>query len=283
MSIQDKMENANSPKPAEETKVEAKAETVVTPKENAKTLEDVIASTGHNDHDDEKKTDPKDGVIVSLKRELKESKKEMGEIKTLVSDLTTLIQNDSKVKLTNAKIEAFAEKRGVDPESIRELAELLRDEVVQPQATKVAPVSKSTKKDEDEDEDEDEEEEIPKVTKTFNKARLGQAVDKMVSDFLEDIPEYANIVDTDTVKEMILANPQAYANKTISEIVDKIYGKAIKGKGGIENIRGQNRDTTKKTTGKLSQADMEALKTDPVAMKEYKQDLVARAQKFGLN
>lgn len=283
MSITDKLENANSEKKVEATVVEAdkKAEAKAETKETAKTLEQVIDSTGHNDHDDEKKnTDPKDGVIVSLKKELKSNKKEMSEIKTLVSDLTNLIQNDSKVKLSNAKIEAFAEKRGVDPESIRELAELLRDETVQ-SPKKVD--SKQTKKDEDEeDEDEDEEEEVPKVTKSFDKKRLGQAVDKMVIDFLIDIPEYAEIVDTDTVKEVILANPQAYASKTISEIVEKIYGKAIKGKGGIEAIRNNNRDNTKKTTGKLSQEEMEALKTDPTAMKEYKKDLVNRAQKFGL-
>lgn len=283
MSITDKLENANSKKPeVTEEKVETKVETKTEEKkENAKTLEQIINSTGHNDHDDEeKKTDPKDGVIVSLKKELKNNKKEMSEIKTLVSDLTTLIQNDSRAKLSEAKIQAFAEKRGVDPESIRELAELLREEPVQ--APKKVD-SKQTKKDEDEDEeDEDEEEEIPKVTKTFNAKRLSLAIDKMVEDFLTDIPEYAEIVDVDTVKEMILANPQAYASKTISEIVEKIYGKAIKGKGGIEAIKRQNRDTTKKTTGRLSQEEMESLKTDPVAMKEYKEDLVKRAQKFGL-
>lgn len=279
MSIEDKIlgKQEATPAPIIEAPVVKVEET------KKQTLEEVITLSGQEDPTDEKKkTDPKDGVIVSLKKELRENKRDMGELKSLVTDLANVIKSEKQAKMSDAKIQAFAEKRGVDPESIRDLAELLRDEVVQPQATKVAPVGKQSKDEVDED-DEDDEEEVPEVTKKFNKTRLGQAVDKMVSDFLTDIPEYANIVDVDTVKEMILANPQAYANKTISEIVDKIYGKAIKGKGGIEAIKSQNRDTTKKTTGKLSQADMENLKTDPQGMKDYKADLLSRATKFGLN
>jgi len=280
MSVIDKIQGTQGKAP----------ETPATPPQEGKseeekkpaTLEQVIGSTGQEDPTDEKpKADQhKDAVITSLKRELRESKKERTELKELVTDLANMMQAEKKATLSDAKIKAFAEKRGVDPESIRELTELLRDEDVQPQSKK-ATVSKTQSKADEDEEDEDEEEfEVPKK---LNKARLTTAVNKMVDDFLDDMPEYADIVDAETIKEMMIANPQKYATKTMSEIVEKIYGNAIKGKGGIEKIKGQNRDTTKKTTGRLSSKEFSQIKDDPEAMKDYKQGLMARVQKYGLN
>ena len=68
----------------------------------------------------------------------------------------------------------------------------------------------------------------------------------------------------------------------INEIIDKIYGKSIKGKGGIEKIKSNNRQTEKKSFGKLSSAEFKEIKNDPEAMKEYKSGLISRARKFGL-
>jgi hypothetical protein len=247
------------------------------------TLEQVIGSTGQDDRNDEEtpKEDPKDKVIISLKRELRENKKEMSEVKTLVTDLVTALNAEKSQKMSEAKIVAFAEKRGVDPDSIRELAELLRDEVA-PQSKK-APVSKKQAEPEDDDEEDiDEDEDEKPVAKKFSNARLAKAVDQMVTDFLDDTPEYEAIVDIDTVKEIILANPQKYIKMPINEIIDKIYGKSIKGKGGIEKIKSNNRQTEKKSFGKLSSAEFKEIKNDPEAMKEYKSGLISRARKFGL-
>ncbi len=282
-TVQEKLENSNStevtPAPAVETPAPAQAKPEV---KNEKTLEQVIdSSTGQNDHGDEvgKKTE----TWKSIKTELKQRNADVEELKDLVTQLATIVENDKKEKLSEAKIKAFAEKRGVDPESIRELAELLRTEDVQTPSKKNATVSKQSKQKPDEDEDEDDDEPKPK-SKGLNRDRLSQAVDSMVADFLADIPEYAEIVDVATIKELILANPNKYANKTISEIVDGIYGKSLKGKGGIETIKSQNRDTTRAKPGnRLTAKDFEDMQNDPTAMKEYKSGLLDRARKYGLN
>lgn len=286
-TVQEKLENSNSTEtvtPVVETKTPA---TEAKPAEvkNDKTLEQVIdSSTGQNDHDDE--VEKKTKTWKSIKKELKQRNADVEELKDLVTQLATIVESDKREKLSEAKIKAFAEKRGVDPESIRELAELLRTEDVQTPSKKVATVSKQSKpKDDDEDDDdEDEDEEPKKKPKGLNRDRLSRAVDSMVADFLADIPEYAEIVDVNTIKELILANPNKYATKTISEIVDEIYGKALKGRGGIESIKSQNRETTRNKPGnKLTAKDFEDMQNDPTAMKEYKSNLIERARKFGLN
>ncbi len=286
MSIIDKINGTQEKAPeSKETTVEKKA---VETKETTtpKTLEDVISSTGHNDHDDESKKAPKsadddkDKVIVSLKRELKENRRETKEIKSLVTDLTNLIESDKKSKLSDAKIVAFAEKRGVDPDSIRDLAELLRDEVAPQETTKkVSQKGKPTDEDEDNEDDEDEDEPTP----TFNTKRLSGAVDKLLADFLEEMPEYENVVDEDTVKELILSNPAKYTKLNMGQIVEKIYGKTITGKKGVEKLNSTNREKKEANyKGKLSSKEFESIKDDPEAKKEYRSGLLERARKFGI-
>lgn len=267
-----------------------KSETTETPSDQTgseetknSTLEQVIGSTGQNDHDDEEKqakaSDPKDSVIISLKRQLRDTKRETAEVKGLVQELTNLVQNETKAKLSEAKIVAFAEKTGADPDSIRELAELLRDEVAPQKEDKTSKASKVQPKIEDEDED-DNEDELPK----FNKSRLTKAVNQLVDEFMDEMPEYDDIFDSEDLKEIILSNPNKYARMPIIQIVEKFYGRAVKGKKGIESVKpaGTSHQAEKKTGGKLTDKEFEAIKDDPEAMKDYRKDLVSRIQKAGL-
>lgn len=246
------------------------------------TLEQVIGSTGQNDHDDEEKqakaSDPKDNVIVSLKRQLRDTKRETAEVKGLVQELTNLVQNETKAKLSEAKIMAFAEKTGADPDSIRELAELVRDEVAPQKEDKTSKASKVQPKEDEDDEDEDEE--LPK----FNKARLAKAVNQLVDEFMDEMPEYDDVFDSEDLKEIILSNPNKYARMPIIQIVEKFYGRAVKGKKGIETMKpaGSSHQAEKKTGGKLTDKEFDAIKDDPEAMKDYRKDLVSRIQKAGL-
>lgn len=266
-----------------------KSETTETPSDQSgseetknSTLEQVIGSTGQNDHDDEEKqakaSDPKDNVIVSLKRQLRDTKRETAEVKGLVQELTNLVQNETKAKLSEAKIVAFAEKTGADPDSIRELAELLRDEVAPQKEDKTSKASKVQPKEDEDDEDEDEE--LPK----FNKARLAKAVNQLVDEFMDEMPEYDDVFDSEDLKEIILSNPNKYARMPIIQIVEKFYGRAVKGKKGIETMKpaGSSHQAEKKTGGKLTDKEFDAIKDDPEAMKDYRKDLVSRIQKAGL-
>lgn len=282
MGIIDKMNGTQEKAPATDVDVTLEKEVAKTEETKSETLEDVITSTSHNDHDDKSKKaeagDDKDKVIVSLKRELKENRRETKEIKSLVTDLTNLIETDKKSKLSEAKIQAFAEKRGVDPDSVRELADLLRDEVAPPVSNK-----KDTQKSKPQDEEleDDEEDETPPAK--FDTKRLSMAVDKLLSDFLSDMPEYADVVDEESIKDLILANPAKYAKLNMGQIVEKIYGKTLTGKKGVEKINSQNREKkSNNVKGNVSQKDFEKIKDSPEDMKEYRSGLLERARKFAM-
>lgn len=283
MGIIDKMNGSqnSTDKPADTPK-DTPADSVET---KGNTLEEAL-TTSQNDRVDKSEKgktdsdDSKEKVIVSLKKELKSQNRQITEMKTLVSDLVSAIEGEKNAKLSNEKIKAFAEKRGVAPEDIKELAELLRDEVA-PQSSKKDVQKGKNKVDEPEDEDEDEEDDDELDTKAFqNKKRLEKAVDKLISDFLEDMPEYSDIVDEDTVKEMILANPTKYAKLNMNQIVEKIYGKAVKGKRGVEKFTPNTRGDKKKPTGKVSDEEFKEIQKDPEARKEWRKGLVERASKI---
>lgn len=253
------------------------------------TLEEVITSTGQDDRTDESKKDDKksedgskDKLIVSLKRDLKKQGKEMSELRGIVSDLMNVLETDKKSKLSEAKIKAFAEKRGVNPEDIRDLAELLRDEVAPQDSTKRE--SQGSKVSEDEDEDDDEEEETieENVGKKFDIKRLSTAVDTMLADFLEDMPEYAEVVDEETIKELILAKPAKYAKLNMSQIVEKVYGRTIQGKKGVERLSNSSRERGAKTKGNLTKKEFDQIKDDPEALKEYRRSILDRASQYGI-
>lgn len=280
MSLEERMAEALGKKSAE-TETPSNQNNNGSEETKNTTLEQVIDSTGQNDHDDEEKqvktSNPKDSAIINLKRQLREQKQEITEARELLQELTTLVQKDAKTKLSQAKINALAEKTGTDPDAIRELADLIREEVAPPKEDKTSKASKRQA----EHDDYEEEDEKPKVK--LDRARLVQGVNALVDNFMQEMPEYQDVFDGEDLKEIILSNPNKYSSMPIIEIVEKFYGKAVKGKKGIESMKPSGSShQEKKVGGRLSSREFKEIKDDPEAMKDYKADLLSRVRKAGL-
>lgn len=216
--------------------------------------------------------DKRDGYIMSLKGNLRDSqkeilgfKKDLADMRELMTSTVSLLEQEKKQTLSTKKINDFAEKQGVDADTIRELMSLMKDETTTSSQVKEVKQTKEEKS------------ELP------SPQRLSRAVDELLEEFLESTPEYKDLVDVEAIKDIILDNPSFYLNKSPIEIVEKIYGKQIKGKAGIEKIQSQNRSYEKKTTGKLTDKEFTDIKDDPEAMKSYRKNLVERAAKYALN
>lgn len=226
------------------------------------TLGQVIGpESDHKSSDDETKEDRKWG----------EMKKENREMKQAITDLTNLVKATETSKLTEKQLADFAEKRGVDPESVRELADIIKltlDGGAKPTNT--------VKKSDDEDEPV-----VPRVVEKLSPKRLEAAVSKMLNDFLDSEPEYAEIVDEDVIKDMVLASPEKYQTKTMAQIVEKVYGKALQGKTGIESPRTTSKETTKRRNVPVKdQKEFDEILKDPEKMVDYKKGLMDRIAKY---
>jgi hypothetical protein len=280
MSITDKLNGTQED--ILETEVEI-ATAIETKEEKNLTLEQVIDSTGQNYSDDESKQpvkviDDKDRLIGALKKELKQDRREVQELKGLVTDLARIVQTDKNQKISENKIQMFAEENGVDPDSIRKLANLIREEVAPQQETIVSQV----KRQEDYQEDDSENEEYDNKKK-YTTQRIASAAESMLNDFLQNVPEYKSVVDKDTITELILSNPNKYLTMKVGEIVEKVYGKFLEGKNGIERVSNQNRENKKVDFSKgATDREFESIKTNPEEMKAYKKSILERAQRSGL-
>ena len=203
----------------------------------------------------------------------------MREIRQIVTDLTNTLEAEANRKLSKQKIQAFAEKIGADPETIEELATLLKDEIPSSTKEKSKTVPPSKKDDEEDDEDEDDND----LPQKIDNRRLSLAVDSMISQFLKDMPEYKGILDEEVIKDLIIANPRKYSKFTMTQIVEKVYPN-ISGKKGIENPKPQARDTSdkKREVNTIGEKEFKEVLNDPEERKNYRKDLIERARRYGL-
>lgn len=255
-------------------------------KNNESTLEDKLQEESgqkiSRDENSAKNNEPtREDLIVQLKNEIRNERKshkaEMREIRQIVTDLTSSLEAEANRKLSKQKIQAFAEKVGADPETIEELATLLKDDINPSQKTKTKELP--SKKDEEEDDDEDDEELPAKI----DNRRLSLAVDSMINQFLKDMPEYKDVIDQEVVKDLIIANPRKYSKFTMTQIVEKLYP-SINGKKGIESPKPQARESSdkKKEFNSIGQKEFKEVLNDPEERRNYRKDLLERARKFAL-
>lgn len=288
MGIIDKLNGAGEGKstPTEDIDLESNQEE--NQKNNESTLEDTLQeNAGQKISRDENKSaestneKSREDIIVQLKdemrRERKSHKTEMREIRSIVSELTSTLEAEANRKLTKQKIDAFAEKVGADPETIAELATLLKDDI-NPQKEKS---KKTVLKSQEDDQEDDEEEDDNELPQKIDNRRLSMAVDTMIKQFLKDMPEYKEVLDEDIIKDLIIANPRKYSQMTMTQIVEKVYPN-ISGKKGIENPRPQKRDSTDKKLqyNNINEKDFKEVLNDPDQRKEYRSDLLSRAKKY---
>lgn len=190
---------------------------------------------------EQKPTPKEDGETVPLatflevKNTAKELAREIGELKQAMKD------GASKSEMT-ADLKALAEKYpDTDPEFFRDLAKTLRAEIKGEMETEVDRKLKPLQ----------EKERAEKIDKAFS-----AAFDKA----MQDLPDYAKIVDKETIKALSLL--PSNANKTFTQLIEASYGHLI---GEKKTIDAGSHNANKDTDGDV---DVERAKKDPEYFKQ---------------
>lgn len=172
-----------------------------------------------------------EAVFLDLKKELKELKRAIkeGANKTEVS----------------ADLKALADKHNIDEGFLREL---------------VSTVQSENKAEFDK--------ELEKRLKPFEEkdrsAKIDKAFESAFNRAIEQMPEYAKIVNKQVIKTLSL--DPANASKTFNQLIEEAYGHLISGKKTLDPIGGNNRPINNGTL------DMDRAKKDPEYFRQVMAD-----------
>lgn len=179
--------------PKEEEVKEESTEAEVTPEE---TKEETIASA----IEDKENKIPDSIPYNRFQEKVSENK----ELKDRIAELEQSVQNNELSKRdVSSEVSDIAQEFGVDEGILEKLAQKLQAKAEQSIEEKLAPLTAKEKH----------EKQDRVLTNMLNKA-------------LESRPEFADVVDPDVIKQLAL-NP-ANADKTMTQLIEKTYGKAVK-------------------------------------------------------
>lgn len=198
---------------APETVVETKVETTETKVETTpeKTEEKTVGQIA-----DEITPEKDKKETVGLDKFLDE-KRQRKEAEKALADLKQSIEEGATKKETAADIEAFTKKYpDVDPAFVKELASAIRSETERSLDEKYTPkLGAIEKKDRDE-----------KIEKAFS-THYDLAMDRM--------PDLKDSVNREVIKKLSL--DPANSNKTITQLIEEVYGNTLPGKRTAETTR----------------------------------------------
>lgn len=183
--------------------IETKVETEVAPLVNTK-VEDLY-----------KKPEPKvvpEAKFLEYKKENKEIKKELAQLKQLVAEGATK-------KEVNDEIEALAKDHNVDTDFLRKLTSTIEKDLSK----------KFNKTETKESEDEEEIETKP------NKDDFEKKFDSHFATIMENMPEFQGVVNKDVIKSL-LKDPKN-GTKTYGELIEETYGAVLKGKRTLDTAK----------------------------------------------
>jgi hypothetical protein len=232
----------------EETKEEVK------PKTEGKEAETKVEATEEvkmgellkEEPEKESRTVP-EAVLIEQKRENKELKKDLAELKELIKSgaSNSEVSNDLK---------EIAEEHNVDIDFLNKLTKSIKGTLEAEFNEKIKPIAEKGKREE--------------YDRVFN-----QHYDRV----LENLPEYKGIADKDTVKMLSLSPDNA--NRTLKQILDTTYGRFLTGKKTLESVKGKTGETITDIDFGRARKDGEYFKeimADPELKKKYNENLVSR-------
>ena len=231
--------------------VEAKNTEEVKPNTNLTVEEKKEATVGEilGQENKEAKLVP-ESALIQYKKDNKEMKKELEELRQQISEGATKKEVSSTVK-------DLAKKFNVDEEFLSELAGTMKKEAKSELEEEFGSKIKSF----------EEKDKAKKIDEVFN-----QTFDKI----LEENPEYKGIVNKDVIKALAL-NP-INANKSFSKIIEESYGHLVKGKKTMETTtpRGGNDGEIDFSKARSDTKYFEQIMADPILKKKYNEGLASR-------
>lgn len=183
------------------------------------------------------------------------------ELKDRVAELEKAIQDRDLSKTeVSTEVRDIAEEFGIDEGVLGKLASRLQAQAEQSIEARLAPLTAKEKQ----------EKQDRLLTNMLNKA-------------LEANPDYADIVDPDVIKQLAL-NP-ANANKTMTQLIEKTYGKAIvpSSKKTMETTSPGKSEAIDTVDYDRAQSDSEyfsRIKSDPELKEKYNQEMIKRMHRY---
>lgn len=236
------------PAPAE-VKPEVKAEEKPVAEVKTETIGEVLDTK-------DKKKDDKETVPLASLLEVKNDNKQL---KKDLADLQRKIEAGATTEEVDADINAIGKEFGVDEKFLNKLAKAIRKEADKDAEGRLASRLKPL----------EEKERAAKIDKVF-----AQHFDKA----MEEMPEYAGIVNRDVIKALSL--DPSNQNKTFQQLIDDTYGKALPaGKRTLETAvhrGGKSPEGIDFERAKKDSKYFEEIMSDPDLKKEYNSNLISR-------
>lgn len=105
-----------------------------------------------------------------------------------------------------------------------------------------------------------------KRTEATQNARISKAIDVEIDRVIKEYPQYAKIANPDVIRKMVMAD-KSNLSRSMDDIFEDVYGKAVKGSPSIEGYAGGSKNAPK-------ESDYSDLNDETV-------DKVARSRKVG--
>jgi len=189
--------------------------------------------------------------FLDIKKQNKELKREM-------EKLQERIENGDSTSDVSEDIESIAEEFNVDKKFLNKLEKSIRSSMDTELETKVSERMKPL-------EQERKQKDVDKIFEGI----YGQAIERM--------PEYANIIDKDTVRS--LATLKENAALSLPQLIEKMYGKSISGRKTVETTTPRGGKESQEIDYKLAVKDpayFKEIMADPNLKKKYNDNLEAR-------
>lgn len=200
-----------------------------------------------------KKESPKPDVVgldkfLDIKKENKELKKALKELEAKIAD------GDDIDEIEDDASDIYEQFPDVDKKFIKAVVRQAEKVAESKLEAKFKPLEDAQKETD--------------FTKVFN---------KYFKDAVEKMPDYADIVNKDVIKS--LASQKSNANKTLPQLIEETYGKAIGGKRTVESTVHRGGKEPNKVDVERASKDMAYLRevlSDPELKRQYNDGLAQR-------
>lgn len=232
--------------------------TINTQAEEVKTATETTEQTLGEISNPEVKQDPK---TVGLDKFL-DIKRENKELRNQLSELANRIEQGENKQDIAQDLEELAEEHQIDKSFLNKLAKS-----IEKRAEERLEATLSQK--------------LEPITKVEREKQFNDSFNKALNRALEQMPEYKDVVNENTIKA--LATSPLNANKTMTQIIEETYSNNITGKGNIETTKvngGKEPDTLDYEKAKNDADYFKEIMSNPKLKKEYNEKNLSEVAKY---
>ena len=187
--------------------------------------------------------------FLDIKKQNKELKKEMDKLKS---------QIESGDDVSSADINELADEYGVDKQFLKKFEASIRNQMSTDFEAKVS-------------------EKLKPLEQAKKAEQANQTFESIYSQTLERMPEYANVIDKDSLRT--LAFQKENSTLSLPQLIEKIYGRSISGKKTIETTTPRGGKDPQEIDFSLARSDKEyftQIMADPSLKAKYNSNIENR-------